>query len=202
MVFDLLPEISGSKEESAQQVVDELLKVPIACIAQVLYSNISLDSFRAEDAKETGLLILFFLTFLDSHLLAKLLRDKNSQIVWLTHCLLSTKTSLQQGAVTFIVQNAFPFGCEVTIDELHRAFRSWMEIKSDQVVYCLMYKSIIHFHKGLKILLPTIVPDDVNCGRAFVLDWYQMEAAIIKNNLGLNPLDADTLENSPFRRVS
>jgi hypothetical protein len=111
--------------------------------------------------------------------------------VWLTECLLSAANA---------TENTFPFGCELTIDDLHRAYCSWMEIKKRTDI---MYKSVVHFHKGLKsvVLQPSIVPDDVNAGTSFILNWYQMEAGILKTRLGLDPTEPDNLENSPFRRV-
>jgi hypothetical protein len=96
------------------------------------------------------------------------------------------------------IPNAFPFFCEVTIDDVHKAYCSWMEIKNQKD---LMYHSIVHFHKGLKTISTTTVPDDLNSGTPFHLDWYQVEAEILKTRLGLDPQEPDTLENSPFRRV-
>jgi hypothetical protein len=139
--------------------------------------------------------------FSDTHLLAKLLADCNSQIVWLTECLLSTRTAVQnrvQNGGT--AESTFPFCCDVTIDELHKAYRSWMEIKNRQDNLMMMYKNIVYFHKGLKSIVP--VPDDVNSATSFVLEWYHVESGILKTRLGLDPLDPDTLENSPFRRVA
>jgi hypothetical protein len=145
----------------------------------------------------------------DTHLLAKLLSDSNNQIVWLTDCLLSTYRTVVELNSN---ENTFPFGCDVTVDELHNAFRSWMDVKNRQD---LMYKSIVHFHRGLKSILQLqhhssttatatpilMIPDDVNSGTSFVLEWHQVESAILKTRLGLDPFDPDTLENSPLRRV-
>jgi hypothetical protein len=59
MLYDLLPELSGCKSFAASQVVEELVTVPLHCIAKVLYEDVSLEGFVSEDCRETGLKIDF-----------------------------------------------------------------------------------------------------------------------------------------------
>jgi hypothetical protein len=54
MLYDLLPELSGCKSIDASKVVEELITVPLHCIAKILYEDVSLHGFVSEDFRETG----------------------------------------------------------------------------------------------------------------------------------------------------
>jgi hypothetical protein len=145
--------------------------------------------------------LFIFIFFLDTHLLAKLLKDQNGYIVWLTDCLIASATSGEDVSSSGF---SFPFrvGPEnaITMDELHTSYKSWLDVRGRH--HDLHYKSIDLFHKALRSIAPNCIPENAaETAVSFNLDWYEFERGMLKNILGLDPFDADTIENSPFRRV-
>jgi hypothetical protein len=57
MLFDVIGELAGAKDDFAMDCVDELLKVPLCSIAKILYCDVNLHGFRPEDSKETGVCV-------------------------------------------------------------------------------------------------------------------------------------------------
>jgi hypothetical protein len=145
---------------------------------------------------------VFLSFFLDTHLLAKLLKDDENYITWLTHCLLASSSS----SVVDLKPESFLFPFKVgrenglTIDELHNSYKSWMDER--RYFHDIQYKSIVSFHKSLTAIAPNCVPENcVTTGESFNLDWFEFERGILKSRLDLDPYDEDNIENSPFRRV-
>jgi hypothetical protein len=184
MLFDLNPELSGSKCQEAINCVEELVRIPLACLAKVFYCDVDLEGFRPEDAKET-----------DSHLLSKLLKDhQNNYIVWLTNCLIESSPAILQGNPELFV---FPFKDHVTFEELHESFKSWMEVKGKTDPMC---KSIDRFYRALKNVAPNCLPPSSATATCFKLDWREFESGILLK-MDIDPKDPENIDNSPFRRV-